>query len=127
MASVLTVEDSSFQRNRIKKILAEGGYEILEAENGLAGLEVAESEKPDCILSDLLMPELDGFGLLESLRDKGIEIPVIILTADIQDSVKKKMFGPGGQRFFEQASGKGRSSKCSKGNTRLRLSGYEYQ
>jgi len=102
MASVLTVEDSSFQRNRIKKILAEGGYEILEAENGLAGLEVAESEKPDCILSDLLMPELDGFGLLESLRDKGIEIPVIILTADIQDSVKKRCLDLGAKGFLNK-------------------------
>ena len=102
MALILMVEDSSFQRNRIKAILTEGGYEIIEAVNGKIGLEKAESEKPDCILSDLLMPEMGGVELLSSLKEKGIAIPVIILSSDIQDSAKSRCMDLGAKVFLNK-------------------------
>ena len=60
------------------------------AGNGRAGLEQVAARKPDCILTDLLMPELGGLELLETLREQGTAIPVIIITANIQESVRRR-------------------------------------
>jgi len=90
MPKILVVDDSLFARVNICDTLKEAGYETLQAENGRAGLEKALNEQPACILSDLLMPEMDGISLLSSLREMGNAIPVIVLSADIQESKRKK-------------------------------------
>ncbi|MBT3384468.1 MAG: response regulator [Prolixibacteraceae bacterium] len=65
------------------------GHEVIEAGGGALGLEKIGETNPDCIICDLLMPEVSGFMVLEELQKKGNTIPVIILTADIQDSVRE--------------------------------------
>lgn len=102
MAKVLIIEDSLFQRNRIKKILTAGGYDLVEAGNGKEGLDKIESEQPDGVLCDLLMPEVDGMALLETLKANGSSTPVIILTSDIQDSVKEKCLSLGAKAFLNK-------------------------
>ena len=57
---------------------------------------------PDCIILDLLMPELDGFGVLEALKQKGSKIPVIVLSADIQDSVREQCLGLGAAMMLQK-------------------------
>ncbi|MZH03321.1 MAG: response regulator, partial [Nitrospinae bacterium] len=71
MALIQIIEDSSFQRKFISKILEGAGHQVIQAENGKVGLEKLESNDPQVIFCDLLMPELDGFGFLEALRKKG--------------------------------------------------------
>lgn len=90
MALILIVDDSSFQRSVIRNLIHAAGHETEEAENGRAGLEQVAARKPDCILTDLLMPELGGLELLETLREQGTAIPVIIITANIQGSVRRR-------------------------------------
>ncbi len=90
MALILIVDDSSFQRRVIRSLVRQAGYETEEAGNGRAGLEQVAARKPDCILTDLLMPELGGLELLETLREQGTAIPVIIITANIQESVRRR-------------------------------------
>ena len=90
MAQILVVEDSGFSRQMIVKILTVGGYDVLEANSGSDGLKQLEREKPDCILLDLLMPEMDGSQFLIALNEKGFSIPTIILSADIQETTRKK-------------------------------------
>ncbi|HBB31413.1 MAG TPA: response regulator [Cyanobacteria bacterium UBA8803] len=90
MALVLITDDAAFSRRMIRKAVQEGGHEVLEAGNGRECLEMVAMHPPDCIISDLLMPEMDGFGLLQALRDKGSKIPVIVLSADIQDSARQQ-------------------------------------
>ncbi len=90
MALILIVDDSSFQRRAIRSLVRQASHETEEAENGRAGLEKAAASKPDCILTDLLMPELGGLELLETLREQGAAIPVIIITANIQESVRRR-------------------------------------
>ena len=51
---------------------------------------MAQQELPDCILTDLLMPEMDGVSLLAALQNLGFNLPVIVLTADIQESKRKQ-------------------------------------
>ncbi|UCH63433.1 MAG: response regulator [Fidelibacterota bacterium] len=90
MALILIVDDSSFQRRVIRRLVHQAGHETEEAENGRTGLERAATWKPDIILTDLLMPELGGLELLEALREQGFAIPVIIITANIQESVRRR-------------------------------------
>jgi len=77
--------------NKIKKIVEAGG--------GKEGLEMAEKHMPDCILLDLLMPEMDGFDVLEALGEKDLKIPVIVLTANIQKTAREKCLQLGAFAF----------------------------
>jgi DNA-binding response OmpR family regulator len=91
MAKILIIDDSRFARLKLSDNLKTGGFDVVEASNGEEGLKVAESEQPDCIICDLLMPVMDGFGVLRGLKDKGLKIPVLILTSDIQDKTRAKV------------------------------------
>ncbi len=86
MALILVVEDALLTRRYLCKALKAKGYETLEAINGRVALEMLANYKPDCIILDLLMPELDGIGVLKALRELGTTIPVIVVTADVQES-----------------------------------------
>jgi len=81
---ILVVEDERDIRDSLKTILELNDFIVDTAENGQVGLEKAEEKKPDLILCDVMMPVLDGFGLLEQLRKNGIETPLIFLTAKAQ-------------------------------------------
>jgi len=95
MAKVLVIDDSSFQRKIISGVLTQHGYEVILKENGKDGLEQALQEKPDLVFSDLLMPEYDGFWLLEQLKSHNLSIPVIVLTSDIQKTTQERCLGLG--------------------------------
>lgn len=84
MARILVIEDSHLSRRAIAKILQRQGHEVVEAHNGQQGLEMVSQGQPDCILLDLLMPEVDGWEVLQTLRRWQTPIPVIVITADIQ-------------------------------------------
>ena len=88
MNKVLVVEDSSFQRKAIVKVLHDMGLDHDVAVNGLDGLEKINSDSVySFILTDLLMPELDGIGLIKKLNEQEYSKPIIVLTADIQKPV----------------------------------------
>ncbi len=90
IAVILIIDDSAFQHKRIREAVNAVGYATLEAANGAEGLEVAKAHDLDCILTDLLMPVMDGIEVLENLRDRGSQVPVIVITADIQDSTAEQ-------------------------------------
>ena len=79
---VLIIEDNTELRELLEEILRES-YQVLVAENGVEGLRLAEEHLPDLILSDIMMPEMDGYELTKRLRanEKTDHIPVILLTA----------------------------------------------
>ncbi|MEI7434692.1 MAG: response regulator [Methanomicrobiales archaeon] len=88
MVTVLLIEDSAFQRKVVSSIVKDLGYDVITADNGNEGLNRILTDKPDVILSDLLMPEYDGTWVLEQLKAKGIKTPVLIVTSDVQTSTK---------------------------------------
>ena len=83
MAKILCVEDDPDMIEYIKLILGRAGYEVIGADGGIEGLEAMRREKPDLILLDLMMPDMDGAEvLLRKKQDQAIrDIPVIALTA----------------------------------------------
>ncbi len=77
-------------RGKIRKILKIDNYEMLETDNGIKGLQIASSNNPDCILLDIIMPGIDGLKILKAQRDRGSKIPIIVVTADIQETTRKR-------------------------------------
>jgi CheY-like chemotaxis protein len=83
MSRILVIDDNTDIRENTAEILALAGYETNAAENGKKGVEVAIREKPDLIICDIMMPELDGYGVLHLLKKnpQTEHIPFIFLTA----------------------------------------------
>jgi DNA-binding response OmpR family regulator len=83
MTNILLIEDEPQTRENLALILRMEGFDAMTASNGRIGLEAATREKPDLILCDVSMPELDGFGVLRALRANPdtASIPLIFLTA----------------------------------------------
>ena len=83
MRRILVIEDEPEMRRNVTALLRYHEYETIEAENGRTGLELARRDKPDLILCDVMMPELDGYGVLQALQqDAGLAlIPFVFLTA----------------------------------------------
>lgn len=102
MASILIIDDSAFMRTKIKDTLKIDGHEVHEASDGFSGLKTAFDQKPDCIILDLIMPEVDGFRILKTLHDQGSKIPIIVVTADIQVSVQKQCLALGASALINK-------------------------
>jgi len=83
MKKILVIEDEPEMRRNIATILRLEKYHVLSADSGRAGVAVARAEKPDLILCDVMMPDLDGYGVLQALREDtaAVTIPFIFLTA----------------------------------------------
>lgn len=98
---ILIVEDEGAMVTALQDKLTYEGFVVVSARDGLDGLGVAQKEKPDLILLDILMPEMDGMTMLKKLRasDWGRDIPVIILTnlnpADHLSEGAKEFLDPG--------------------------------
>jgi threonine synthase len=94
---IALVDDSPDARRLIRRILqSQGNFSIHEAENGKQGLQLVEREHPDLIILDLMMPEMDGFAVLDALRAKAetANIPVIVSTAkELTPEEKDKLKG----------------------------------
>lgn len=88
---VLIIEDDVMISSMYKTKLEQDGYTVVTADNGSEGLEKAGVEKADIILLDVIMPQLDGFTVLEELRGKmGVKVPIIMLTNLGTDEDKTK-------------------------------------
>jgi CheY-like chemotaxis protein len=90
MAKILIVDDAWFSRRLIAKALQAEQNEILEAKDGKEALELAIAYHPDCMILDLLMPKLNGYEVLESLRHLGVSVPTVVMTADVQETSRQR-------------------------------------
>lgn len=91
MAKILVVEDEIDLNRIICRRLRDRGYEITSAENGVEALEKMENAHFDMILTDIMMPKMDGFELADSIRLTDTNIPIIFMTA--KDDKASKMLG----------------------------------
>lgn len=83
MKKILIIEDEVFIRENLIELLEIEGFEAIGAENGVIGVQFAKDYQPDLILCDVMMPELDGYGVLDALRENPVtaKIPFMFLTA----------------------------------------------
>lgn len=102
MAKILIIDDSSFQRKWIAKVVRALGHNAVEAADGEEGLNKLDSEKPDCVTVDLNMPKMDGMGFLSNTVDRTAKVPIIVVTADIQDATKKQCQNLGACAFLNK-------------------------
>ncbi|AYG95075.1 response regulator [Brevundimonas naejangsanensis] len=89
--TVLTVDDSRTMREMLMLALQDAGYRVVQAEDGVHGLEVLQAESPDIVITDINMPRMDGFGFIEGMRaDPAFSgVPVLVLTTE-SDAAKKQ-------------------------------------
>lgn len=99
MRRILIVEDNPDLAFGLRNNLEIEGYDIAVAEDGLAGLREARSSAPDLIILDLMMPGLDGYRVLRTLRDEGNSTPVLILSAKGEEADKVRGFRMGADDF----------------------------
>jgi DNA-binding response OmpR family regulator len=102
MKKILLIEDNNEVRENTAEILELAGYNVLTAPNGKAGVEHAQKEKPDLIICDIMMPELDGYGVLHILNKKTetAGIPFIFLTAKTEKTDIRKGMNLGADDYL---------------------------
>ena len=88
MAKILVVDDSALSRRISRGILQNAGHVVLEADDGISGIESYFLEKPDLVLLDITMKGMNGIEVLEKLRQMDPTAKVVIATADIQNSTR---------------------------------------
>lgn len=88
MAKILIVDDSSLSRKISRRILTEGGHDVVEAQDGISAIEQYFLAKPDLVLLDITMQGMNGIEVLTKLREMDPAARVVIATADIQSSTQ---------------------------------------
>jgi len=92
MKKILYIEDDAASRMLVRRILEARGYIVLEAQDGLSGLHIAQTEVPDLILMDINLPDLDGYAVTTKLKGM-VELrntPIIALTANVMEGDRER-------------------------------------
>jgi len=99
---ILVIEDNAEMRDNICEILAIAGYDVSQSENGKLGVEEALKNKPDLILCDIMMPQLDGYSVLNRLSQSEslVGVPFIFLTAKADRSDMRKAMDSGADDYI---------------------------
>ena len=104
MKTALVIEDNVDNMKLITFILEKNGYSTLRAENGKMGIELAIKERPDFVLLDIQLPDMNGLEVLEELRGSEIdgEIPIIAITSYAMSGDREKMIEAGCDGYLEK-------------------------
>jgi len=91
---ILVVDDDSDIREALTMVLESRGYQVVTAQDGIEGLACLKAEKPNLMILDLLMPKMDGFGVMKELRDprwaEFSEMPILIQTAVSEEASRRR-------------------------------------
>jgi len=101
---ILVIDDSRFSRMLLKKELKylEAGVEILEAESAKEGIHIFDRESPDMVITDMVMPEMDGLEVVKYVRSKNQDCFVAMLSANVQERVQREVADLGADMFVEK-------------------------
>jgi len=98
--NILVVEDDKNLRKLISATLKQNGYNSLMAEDGEIALDIMDKEHIDLVISDIMMPKLDGYNLVKALRDSGYNMPILMVTAKEMFEDKRKGFNVGADDYM---------------------------
>jgi two-component system cell cycle response regulator DivK len=101
MKKILLIEDNEMNRDMLARRLQKRGFELLLAEDGLVGLKLAQTQKPDLILMDMSLPVLDGWEATRRIKGDNATrgIPIIALTAHAMSTDRQKAFEAGSDDY----------------------------
>lgn len=99
---IMVVDDSAMSRRTMRRILEGAGHNVVEAEEGMAALELYFLEKPDVVFLDLVMKGMYGLDVLEKLREMDAEARVVVASADIQSSTRVMVEAAGARGFINK-------------------------
>ena len=99
MAKVLVVDDAAFMRVRAAKVLRDAGHEVLEAENGQEAVNKYAESRPDVVLMDITMPDMDGLAALKEIRKLDPSARVAMVTAMGQQAIVMEALKAGAKDF----------------------------
>lgn len=102
MAKILVIDDEAPIRANLRRFLTLEGHEVIEAENGRAGLEQVRRERPDLVLCDLVMQELDGYAVLAALLSDPATacVPFVFLTASADRAEMAQALARGARAYL---------------------------
>jgi DNA-binding response OmpR family regulator len=102
MTTILVIEDEYDVRENLQEILEMEDFDVLTAENGKIGLQLAIEHQPNLIICDVMMPELDGYGVITSLRknESTLKTPFIFLSAKSTDEDREKGLQLGANEYL---------------------------
>ncbi len=86
---ILVVDDDDMMRTYVKELLQIHNYKITEAENGKAGLKKFRDNIPDLVITDVIMPEMEGMSFIRELRAYNKDTPIIAMTGDVHSHMKE--------------------------------------
>jgi DNA-binding response OmpR family regulator len=105
MTAVLLIEDNRGYATMLASNLEREGYEVIRATTGAEGLDHARTARPDLIILDLMLPVMNGFTVLQRLRDEGRHTPVLVMTALGTEEEKLRGFGLGADDYVVKPCG----------------------
>jgi two-component system chemotaxis response regulator CheY len=100
MATVLVVEDSQFQQQMLSDILSQEHEVVGVAGTGKEGVKMAAELSPELITMDIIMPEMDGIEAVERIRDRGIDVPIVMCTSVEQTEKMKQAVVAGADQYL---------------------------
>ena len=100
MAKILVVDDSNMSRRILRRMLESAGHQVLEAQDGMTGIEQYSLHQPDLVLLDLTMPKMHGLEVLEKLREMDEQARVVIATADVQRATRTMVEAAGARGYI---------------------------
>lgn len=101
---ILIIEDEKPLAHALSLKLSHEGFDVVTTESGEEGLQFLANETFDLVLTDLIIPGVDGFKVLETIQEKKMKIPVIVITNLNQEEDKKRVFDLGASSFFVKSN-----------------------
>jgi two-component system response regulator VicR len=102
MKKILVADDQPMILSAITRHLSKAGFEVIKAENGLRAINKFDDEKPDAVVTDLLMPQASGLDVITHVRTKNQETPILVLSTIGNDSVIVEAFRSGADDYVRK-------------------------
>lgn len=100
MTKIMVVDDAQFMRMKCAKLLSSNGYDVIEAATGAEAVENYKTERPDAVLLDITMPDMDGLQALKEIRKIDPEARIAMVTAMGQQSIVMEALKSGAKDFI---------------------------